>query len=184
MSDTARRKPAWPLFLCAALAFVPGLGILFGSLAATWALLSSRPRALVAFGIAAGGALLQIVSFALWIAFSEADPGMAMANLAATQQDLRKVVNALDAYHAKQGSYPASLQELQRSGLTTRFVNIYDQSAGVFHLPYTYQYRVAADGSSFDVFSAGPDRAPETADDIRPVLPDSVRTHSGYRPPG
>lgn len=45
-----------------------------------------------------------------------------------------------------------------------------------------YQYHLAPDGGTYDLYSVGPDGRPGTDDDIRPVLPDSVAARSGYRP--
>ena len=176
-------RPAWPLFVLAGFAFIPGFGILCGSLAAAWGLLSSRRRALLAAGIGAGGALLQIGIVVAWLLI--AGPGsetLSTASRQAAQEDLERLVEALEEYHVRRGAYPASLAELQRSSMATRFINIYDQAGGLFRLPRPYEYHPAADGRSYDLYSAGPDREPATADDIRPELGDSLKARSGYRP--
>ena len=181
---TSPHKPAFPLFFLAALSFVPGAGILAGSMAATWGLLSSRPKAMRAAVIGATGALLQIIGVVIWMLFSApSSPATQQVSLEVTRQDLLKLVRALDAYHTSHGVYPATLVELQRGSLVAPFVNIYDPAAGVLHLPYPYQYHVAPDGKSYDLYSSGPDRIPDTEDDIRPRLPDAMRAQSGYSPP-
>src|SRR6266566_875006 len=63
-----------------------------------------------------------------------------------------------------------------------RLLNIYDQTAGFFVFPRVYEYHLAGDGSSYDLFALGPDGQPGTADDVRPALPDSVLRGTGYRP--
>jgi hypothetical protein len=176
-------KPAWPLFVLAALSLIPGLGVILGAVAATWGLVASRPRGLLAAALGAGGAMLQIVALIVWATVFQANSApVTQAMIQPIQRDLAALVGSLDRYHARTGNYPATLFDLQQSGLTTRFVNIYDEAGGVFHFPRPYRYSVAPDGRSFDLFSAGPDRRPGTEDDIRPVLPDSIRLRSGYRP--
>jgi len=97
-------KPKWPLFLMAWLSLVPLLGFFFGSAAAGWGLVSSRPRALVAAGIGAGGALLNIVALVALGAFVLRDrPELAAAKAEATRQGLVEVVEALEAYRAQEG---------------------------------------------------------------------------------
>jgi len=176
-------KPAWPLFLLAAFSFVPGFGFFFGAAAATWGLLSARPRALWAAALAGAGVLLQVVVAVVVLGLSRGSSSvLSGAMVLATQQDLVKLVQALDDYHERRGTYPANLADLQRTGISGRFVNIYDQAGGVFRMPRLYRYVLAPDGAGYDVFSAGPDREPGTADDIRPRLPDSLLARTGYRP--
>jgi hypothetical protein len=176
-------KPSWPLIFAACLSFIPGLGIFFGSIAVTWALLSSRPRAILAAGIGAFGALAQLIGVLVWISFfQKSDPVYTRSIVQQTRENLVQVVVAVDDFRTREGSYPATLTQLQQSALSRRFMNIYDVAGGMFRLPRPFEYHVAADGDSFDVFSAGPDRKPGTDDDIRPELPDSIRQRSGYRP--
>lgn len=56
-----------------------------------------------------------------------------------------------------------------------------DQSAGIFRFQM-FRYVLAPDGESYDVFGAGVDKKPGTDDDVRPVIPDSMTAHTGYRP--
>ena len=107
------------------------------------------------------------------------DPGMRRVTRATTVADLNRLVVTLDRYKAGSGRYPATLQELVGYPIPLRMLNIYDQSAGPFHVR-PYVYRLAADGRSFDLRAVGPDGRLDTPDDIRPELPDSIAVHSGY----
>jgi hypothetical protein len=181
--DPAQRKPGWPLIVLAVLSFVPGLGVCFGSAAVTWGLLTERPRARLAIGIGAAGALLQILAFVVFFgASNQSSPLFRQAFTEMARQDLAEVVAALEAFRERESAYPPSLVELQRKLGFKRAVSILDQSAGLSLRPRLYQYRLAADGASYDLFAVGPDGEPDTADDIRPVLPDSLRARSGLRP--
>jgi hypothetical protein len=185
VSEAVPRAPkrAWPLFLVAALSFVPFLGIVFGGAGATWGLVSSRPRAIRAALIAMTGALLNIVAILLLGMGVGGKPGAALqARRDLTQTELLVVVVALEDYHTAEHAYPPSLQVLQRRMLPRRIVPTMDLSAGPLHLPHEYRYVVAPDGESYDLYAAGPDNVAGTADDIRPLLPDSIRVRSGYRP--
>ncbi len=176
-------KAKWPLFLLAWLSLIPGIGFFLGSMAAGWGLVSSRPRALVAAGIGAGGALLNLIGLMVLGAYLLRDrPELAAAKVEATRQGLVEVVIALDAYRQQEGSYPSSLTILQRKLGFQRPVNVLDPSAG-FLPPKPYQYELAPDGQTYRVFSVGPDKALGTSDDIFPVLPDSLAARSGFRNP-
>ncbi len=175
-------KPAWPLFLVAALSFIPVLGIFFGGAGATWGLVSSRRRAILAALIAMTGALLNLGGMML-VGMHNVGKTDTAIDVKFTQREMLRVVAAIDDYHAKQHSYPPSLRTLQqRSMLSGKVVPTTDMSAGGFHLPREYTYIVAPDGESYDLVATGPDRVIGTADDIRPVLPDSMQAHSGFRP--
>ena len=178
----------WPLFTVAALSFVPFIGIFFGCAGATWGLVSSRRYAIRAAMIAMAGGLLNIVGIMVfgYTSFnrSVASGGGEMTSIRQemAKRDMLKIVFALEAYHTKEHSYPAALQSLPGHGGIFKLVGLVDQSSGSFRSMLTYQYRPAADGESYDLFGVGPDNKPGTADDIRPVLPDSLVGHSGLRP--
>jgi hypothetical protein len=182
--EASRAKPSWPLLLLAMLSFIPGFGFFIGSVAVTWGLLSERPRARLAIGIAATGALLQILVLSFFfLSAKQGSPLFAGVLSEVARQDLVTVVQALEAYHQRKSVYPASLLDLQREFGLSRPVNIYDQSGGVSLRPAPYHYRLAPDGKSYELFGVGPDRLPDTPDDITPLLSDSLRRHSGLRSP-
>ena len=176
-------KSAWPLFFVAALSFIPVVGIVFGGAGATWGLVSSRRRALVAALTAMTGALLNFGGMML-VGMHNSGKTDTTIDVRFTQREMLRVVAAIDDYHVKQHSYPSSLRLLQqRSMLSGKVVPTADMSARGFHfIPREYQYVVAPDGESYDLVATGPDRVIGTADDIRPVLPDSMQAHSGFRP--
>jgi hypothetical protein len=178
-------RPVWPLYLLAGLAFIPFLGFFVGSVAVSWGLMSSRTGARRATAIAATGAFLNIIAlFVLAGTMARGNGSVAFREgyRQAIAQGLDEVVLALEEYRAKADTYPASLQELQRSRGPLRPVQIMDFGAGLLRVPGPYQYVVAPDGRSYDLFSVGPDRKPGTDDDIRPVIPDSLQGKTGLRP--
>jgi hypothetical protein len=181
-SPTPRAKRAWPLFLLALTGFVPFVGFFTGAAALSWGLLSSRPRAMRAALIGGLGALLNVVGMIALGVWAQRTTAYTEAQATVTAQDLGKVAVELDRYRARNGEYPPNLQALLGGPIPLRLLNINDQSAGPFHLPRPYRYRVAPDGRSFDLFAVGPDGRAGTGDDIRPRLPDSLRARSGYRP--
>lgn len=174
------QKRVWPLFLVAALSFVPFVGIFFGGAGATWGLISSRPRAMWAALIAMTGALLNFAG-AIVLTVNSAGKYDAAVDAKFTQQQLLKVVVAIEDYHAKEHAYPPSLQVLSRRMILSRLVPTTDMSGRGFHLPREYRYVLAPDGESYDLIATGPDNVIGTADDIRPVLPDSIAARSGFR---
>lgn len=177
-----RRKPAWPLFLLAGLSFIPILGFFIGSVAAGWGLVSSRRRALVAAGIGAGGALLNLIAlFGLGLMLgTKGGPELEQAQAQIARQSLFEVVMALEAYREAEGHYPPSLGALQQRLGFRRPVNIADPTAGIFRFR-PYQYELAPDGASYDLYAVGLDRQPGTADDIRPEVPDSLEGRVGLK---
>ena len=185
--DRSAQKAAWPLLVVAGCSVIPLLGIVFAAAAIPWGLVSRRPRARLAAAIGVAGFLVNCAAGFLLVLKGAHDPTVAAA-LAAGQartarQDLAKLISAIDDYHARTGQYPPNLLALVGPSVPPRFLNISDQTNGTFPFPLRlYQYSVASDQRSYDVFAVGPDGLAHTADDIRAELPDSIRRHSGYRP--
>ena len=182
-----RPPSGWPLLVVAACAFIPILGIFFGAIAIPWGLVSRRRRARLAAAIGAGGVLLNFAAGLAVALHNQRDPALAAAiakvQAADARKDLAKLIVAIDEYHSRTGQYPPSLFTLQTPMNAIHLLNIYDRTAGIVVFPPRfYQYTVASDRESFDVFGVGPDGLPHTADDIRAELPDSIRRDSGYRP--
>jgi Type II secretion system (T2SS), protein G len=175
----AQPKASWPLIALAVLSFIPGFGFFFAALTITWALLSDRPRARLALILAAAGGLLTIAEGGALLYYGSHSPEFQQARVEMAQQDLERVVAALERYHAAKGEYPEELTIAFSRIEPARFVNVIDRSHSLFNQT-PYQYTLAADGT-YNLFAVGPDGLPGTADDIRPHLPDSVAVHSGYR---
>ena len=150
-------------------------------LALTWALLTDRPRAKVAGILAGAGALLNLAGVAAMVLLGRNTETMRVAREATIRENLVQLVLALEQEHAASGAYPETLQQLVGFPLPRRLLNIHDQSADLF-TRRIFEYRVAADGGTYDLFSSGADGRPGTADDLRPTLADSLRESSGYRP--
>lgn len=182
MEPRSPAKRAWPLFLLAGASFIPGIGVVFGAAAVTWALVSDRPRALVAAGLAASGAFLNMLGGGLLVwRLGHDNPAYAAAGAARARGDLGKLVVALETYRREQGRYPARLDAFTQLPYSLRLVNIQDFSAGVFSRPREYHYDLAPDGQTYTLFAVGADGRAGTTDDVFPDLPDSLARRSGYR---
>jgi hypothetical protein len=175
-------KPKWPLFLLAWLSLIPIFGFFIGSMAAGWGLVSSRPKALVAAGIGAGGALLNLVGMIAlgFMTLGSNRPELVEARRAATQQGLVEVVAALEAYRQREGAYPASLRVFTERVDFRHPINPIDPSGGFFP-PRLFEYHPDENRQTYQLYSVGPDKKPGTSDDIYPELPDSMRQQSGLR---
>lgn len=175
-------KSKWPLFLLAWLSLIPIFGFFIGSAAAGWGLVSSRPRALVAAGIGAGGALLNLVGLIAlgFMTLGSDRPELAEARRIATERGLVEVVAGLEAYRRREGAYPASLGVFTERVDFRHPINPIDPSGGFFP-PRLFEYHPAEDRQTYQLFSVGPDKKPGTPDDIYPELPDSLREQSGLR---
>jgi hypothetical protein len=177
-----RPKPSWPLLLVAAGAFIPLLGLVFASIGLTWGLVSDRPRAMLGAIIASVGGVLNLAGFVLLTWHVQGDPTYAARRAPRVQQDLARLVGALEEYRAEHGEYPASLVVFTQVPLSLKLVNVTDFSTRSFPVPRLYVYQRSADGRRYDVYGVGHDGEAGTADDVRPELTDSVARHSGYRP--
>jgi hypothetical protein len=175
----ASSRAAWPLLLVAALSFIPVLGFFIGSAAVTWALLTDRPRARLAMGLGAGGALLNVAAFLALAWVGSRHDAMRLAQAQIVERDLGRLVVAIEAFRERTGEYPETLQALL-GPLRLGSVNIYDPTRGILRTQ-PYEYARDREGRSYDVFSPGRDGMAGTADDIRPIVGDSIDA-PGYRP--
>jgi hypothetical protein len=173
------------LYAAAWLAFVPVVGFFWGSIAVSWGLLSSRRGARRAVIIGAIGALLNIVVMFVMLSTAFSGGAYQEAYRLGIRRSMGDVVVALEEYHEETHGYPQSLKELNLARGPLRIVPITDMGAGILHvnLSRQYHYALAPDGSSYDLFSVGPDGKPGTEDDFRPLIPDSLATKTGFRAP-
>lgn len=172
---------SWPLVLLGVAAFIPGLGFAFGAAAVVWGLFSDRPRARLAVALGASGAALQLLIGLALVLWLQNGSLMRQAKAAKAATDLTRLVAELDAYKAQTGAFPTSLYALSGYPIPEQLINIHDPTAGLFR-QQPYIYRLSQTGEAFDLLAVGPDGRPDTPDDIRPALPDSLRAASGYRP--
>lgn len=178
-------RPSWPLYVAAGLSFIPFIGFFWGSIAVSWGLVSSRAGARRAVVIAATGALLNVVGIFVFMSTSLGGGAYREAYQLGIRRSMGDVVAALEEYHDQTHGYPASLRELNVARGPLRVVPVTDMGPGILHvnLARQYQYTLAPDGSSYDLYSVGRDGKPGTADDIRPLVPDSIADKSGLRAP-
>lgn len=174
---------ARPIFILAALAFLPLLGVVFGLVACIWGLIADRPRAIFAAAIGAAGTLLNFAgcaAYGYWM-LERQDRGGFAGVLTATELVL--LVQKVEEHRTQHHSYPATLRELGVGTFGGNPVNIFDRAHGLTNLTVPYRYELLGDRQHYRLFSVGPDRLPATADDIYPVLPDSLAARSGLLPP-
>jgi general secretion pathway protein G len=75
-----------------------------------------------------------------------------------TRADIQAIRTMLLSYNGTNGTYPESL-----SALVPRLME--DVPKDPYNTPYVYRYPGRKNPASYDLFSAGPDRQPDTADD-------------------
>ena len=181
-SSEPEKKPSWPLFVLAGFSFFPVLGIFVGGAAATWGLVSSRPRAITAAVIAMAGALVNIVGIIVFTVIFAGKGEMSQVWVVTSRTEMARVVEDLEKYHDSEHTYPASLGLLPGYDGPLNRHKLLDNSSGPFTLTRELEYVVSADGNSYDLFGTGPDKKLRTADDVRPVIADSIKARSGFRP--
>lgn len=87
------------------------------------------------------------------------------ARIAATRASIQSISTAIDTYDVDVGRYPASLQNLVSSSGEPNWKGPY-LKGGVPSDQWGTPFSLSAQGNSYQVRSAGPDRAMNTGDDI------------------
>lgn len=173
-------RTAGPIFAVSALGFVPVVGLVFGLIGVCWGLMSERPRAIRAAVVGALAMVFNLgacVALGMW-AIREQSGDVSFGTHMA-RQEMIAVVEALERYHGRHARYPDSLVALRNETFKLTDNELYDTGISIFELRRYYRYRPAADRQGYRLFSAGPDGRPGTADDIHPVLPDSLLGRTG-----
>jgi hypothetical protein len=168
-------------YLLAALAFIPGLGILLGLPSIGWGLLLGARGGRKVVAIAAAGVTLNVLGYAALFYVGVAKKGL-FANLESqmAHQDLRKAVLEIEFWRVQHGAYPDSLAQLIPNAADARLAPLYDHSVPPRggKAPYFF-YQRTPEGTHYWLRGRGPDEQPFTADDILPQLPDPERAKTG-----
>jgi general secretion pathway protein G len=102
--------------------------------------------------------VVAIIGVLLAAAIFKMSPALGVAKETRTRADIQAIRTMLLSYNGTNGTYPESL-----SALVPRLMEEVPKDA--YNSPYVYRYPGRRNAASYDLFSAGPDRQPDTADD-------------------
>lgn len=105
--------------------------------------------------------VVAIIGVLLAAAIYKMAPALDVAKGTRTRADIQGIRTMLLSYNGTHGYYPTGDQGL--SALVPRLMEEVPKDA--YGTPYVYRCPGRANPSSYDLFSAGPDRIPDTADD-------------------
>jgi hypothetical protein len=156
----------WTRYLFAILCFVPFIGAFVGIALIFYSVFNHRDKMLLTagfIGIALTAAVYSILFYQLKYG-KDASTGFA----AISQSELNILVNQVEYFKYRTGSYPDSLEQLR---LLDQSVNIYDpllirKMEDKSKMRFSYRKI----GEKYMLFSVGPDGVPYTSDDIYPAI--------------
>lgn len=102
--------------------------------------------------------VVAIIGVLLSAAIYKMAPTIDIAKATKTKGDIQGIRTLLLSYNGLNGSYPESL-----SALVPRFMDELPKDS--YNAPYVYRYPGRRNPASYDLFSAGPDKLPDSADD-------------------
>ena len=105
--------------------------------------------------------VVAIIGVLLAAAIYKMSPTLGIAKETRTKADIQGIRTMLLSYNGSNGFYPSTEQGL--SALVPRLMEEVPKDA--YGSPYVYRYPGRKNPASYDLFSAGPDRIPDTADD-------------------
>jgi general secretion pathway protein G len=105
--------------------------------------------------------VVAIIGVLLAAAIYKMSPALEVAKQTRTRADIQGIRTMLLSYNGSTGSYPSSDQGL--AALVPRLMEEVPKDA--WGTPYVYRYPGQRNPSGYDLFSAGPDKIPDTADD-------------------
>jgi general secretion pathway protein G len=105
--------------------------------------------------------VVAIIGVLLAAAIYKMAPALDVAKVIRTKGDIQAIRTSLLAYNGMNGFYPTTEQGL--NALVPRLMEEVPKDA--WGTTYVYRYPGRKNASGYDVFSAGNDRIPDTADD-------------------
>lgn len=117
--------------------------------------------------------VISIIVILLGVAISRLGNTTGFAKSVAVRSDIQTISTQLKLYESMNGFYPTTEQGLQAlvsqpdsDPKPERWYRLFDQlPKDPWGLPYIYRCPGIKNPSGYDLFSAGPDRKPDTEDD-------------------
>lgn len=166
---TEEKNRARPPYLMGLLGIIPLVGAFVGIALVLYGVLKYKDKLLVAIGASAiAFTVLVYTGPFYWMAHSRV-VGEGYAKIA--QEQLNGLVNQIEFYKIKKGSYPDSLEQLLE---INPLVNVSDPLLlRRFNRGKDYfQYKKI--GNRYTLFSVGVDGIMHTTDDIYPIIKDTI----------
>lgn len=161
-------------YVVGGLAYIPLIGVLFGLAAVVWGLTTRKEGGRKLAWIGAGGIAVTVILYAALFYFGFVRRGGVYDDLRArlAQTTVTSLVQTIEFYKVRHGSYPESLAALQASFKDNPMVFVFDPS----HVPLRGEprhfYYERLDGGHYYLLGLGADGRPFTGDDILPQVKD------------
>lgn len=169
-SDSDNKLGAFP-FVIGGLSYIPLIGVLFGISAIVWGFSTKRKGGKTLALVGAGGIGFTFLLYGGLFYFGMVQRGGVYDDLRGklAQTQLNQLVQSIEFYKIGHGTYPASLEELQKSSPNTlTFVYDVTDVNSETRPRYYYYERVGTD--HYYLRGVGHDLQPFTADDVVPQV--------------
>ena len=171
MTDSQQRLGA-AQYVIAGFSFFPLLGVPFGITAILWGLLTRKKGGQLLATLGALGILVTVVLYGGLYYKGFVEHGGIADDLKKrlASQTLNTLVPAIELYRLQHGSYPSSLEELQKAAGQNNAIFVADpfQLGPLPNQNLFYYQRTGA--NHYYLRSVGPDGIPFTTDDIVPDI--------------
>lgn len=175
MSETEEKLGVFP-FVVGGLSFIPGIGFIFGAIAITWGLVTSKAggKKLAKVGACGIGFGVLLYGALFYFGFMQRGGVYDDLRIELAQSNLTQLVQSIEFYKVQNGRYPEDLDALKESLPENSFVFIYDATqAGFGGEPQLYYYDPFNE-EEYYLLGVGLDGVPFTSDDILPAIDNSA----------
>lgn len=159
--------------------FIPGIGILFGTIAITWGLVTKKLGGKKLAIIGTCGIGLSVILYGSLFYFGFIQRGGVYDDLRAqlSKSAITSLVQAIEFYKTQNAQYPDSLETLRKSLPENSMVFVFDPShVQLGGEPRHYHYELK-DPTHYYLLGVGPDEKPYTSDDVLPSI--EIKPNSG-----
>jgi hypothetical protein len=171
MSENKAKLAGLP-FVIGGLSFIPLVGVPFGMAAIVWGLVTKKSggKKLAFVGALGIGCTIVLYSAVFYFGFVQRGGIYDGLRSQLSQTNLYSVVLAIEFHRLQYGTYPESLEALQKTMPRETLIFFFDPADVVLGTPLrTYFYeRVGVD--HYYLRGVGVDKEPFTADDIVPMV--------------
>lgn len=168
-TDTDSEKLGPFPFVIGGMSFIPVIGLIFGLIAITWGLITSKRGGKRLACIGAGGISLTFILYGT-LFYLGTQPGGAYEKVRVrlAQTSMNSLVPLIEFYKIQNRRYPESLKELQESLPKESFVFVFDPTVLEVGEKQRYFYYEPVGEDHYYLRGLGLDGKPFTDDDIVP----------------
>lgn len=171
MNEEQEKLGAFP-YVVGGMSFIPGVGVIFGTIAIIWGLVTNKlgGKKLAIIGTCGIGFSALLYGSLLYFGFVQRGGIYDDLRAQLSKNTITSLVRAIEMYETQNGQYPESLEVLRKSLPEDSTVFVHDPAHMQMGGGSRYYHYELKNQSHYYLLGVGPDEKPYTSDDILPDI--------------